>query len=394
MENAFSIAGLIIHYIDGTISEAEMVVLEDWKKKNEANQALFEELTSMRDIDQVYVKMQAARKHGKQRRLDIISRIRPEEGRYRKWGKMVIAACIAAFLVLPASIWIYFNHWEHAMLALNKDIDIIRPGGKKALLQLANGNVITLSGHEDTVIRTGISRTIRNREGILDFTGGAGDDRGTITLNTPKGGEYEAVLEDGTQVWLNAASSLELPARFASEERRVAVAGEVYFSVAHDARRPFIVTVNNDIDIQVLGTQFNVKAYSDELDEQRVTLVSGRVLVGRKGQRHLLLVAGRSVKVGRDGSLQVENADITAVTGWKNGLFVFDHARMGVAMRQIARWYDVKINYASGIIPDKTIFMGKMERQADISSVMRLMALTGTFKFRIQGREVTILPPG
>ena len=137
-----------------------------------------------------------------------------------------------------------------------------------------------------------------------------------------------------------------------------------------------------------------VKAYSDELDEQRVTLVSGRVLVGRKGQRHLLLVAGRSVKVGRDGSLQVENADITAVTGWKNGLFVFDHARMGVAMRQIARWYDVKINYASGIIPDKTIFMGKMERQADISSVMRLMALTGTFKFRIQGREVTILPPG
>ncbi|MEP7259435.1 MAG: FecR domain-containing protein, partial [Flavitalea sp.] len=207
------------------------------------------------------------------------------------------------------------------------------------------------------------------------------------TIATPRGSQFQVILPDGTKAWLNAASSLRFPTAFTGNERIVELDGESYFEVAHNASMPFRVKLKGGIDIKVLGTHFNVHAYSDE--QVKATLLEGSISL-QSEQGSAILKAGQEASVKKSGELTiVKDADIDQAVAWKNGLFDFNKADIGAVMRQIERWYDVEITY-QGEIPKKE-FVGKFSRDSNISEVLQILELS-KIHFIKEGRKIIILP--
>jgi ferric-dicitrate binding protein FerR (iron transport regulator) len=198
-------------------------------------------------------------------------------------------------------------------------------------------------------------------------------------MTTPTGGQYKLTLPDGSKVWLNAASSITYPAAFVGKERTVTIKGEVYFEVAKNENMPFHVKANN-ITVDVLGTNFNIMAYEDE-PAIKTTLITGAIKVNG----HLLKPGQQAVN-----ERITDNADIEEVVAWKNGLFEFNQQPIVSIMQQISRWYDVDIQY-QGAIKSKT-FTGQISRYADITTVLKMMELTGGIHFKVSDRTVTAMP--
>ena len=170
-------------------------------------------------------------------------------------------------------------------------------------------------------------------------------------MTTPKGRQYHMILPDGTQVWLNAASSIYFPTVFNGKERAVTVTGEAYFEVAHDPRHPFTVTAGNT-DIEVLGTHFNVMAYDNET-EMRTTLLEGSVKITDDG-RTAVLRPGEELQLNARQFKVIKDADVEAALAWKNGWFVFKDAGVETVMKQAERWYNISVKY-EGKIPEKQL---------------------------------------
>jgi ferric-dicitrate binding protein FerR (iron transport regulator) len=202
-------------------------------------------------------------------------------------------------------------------------------------------------------------------------------------LTTAYGETYAMVLADGSRVWLNAGASIKYPVAFAGNERKVTVTGEVYFEVAKDKSKPFTVHVlgqtGNEMDVQVLGTHFNINAYNDETNI-RTTLIEGAVKI-RQGDKETLLSPGQQAQVTNGVTNVVPDANISAVTAWKNGRFYFDRNDITIVMRQLAKWYNVEIFY-EGAKPT-TKFIGEMERNLTLSQVLRGLEYTTGVHFRI-----------
>lgn len=271
------------------------------------------------------------------------------------------------------------------------------PGGNKAMLTLSGGQTIILNDASNgriasegsvAISKAGDGSVVYKKAGV-----NAAQKNKAVplnTLSTPKGGQYHLTLADGTKVWLNAASSIQFPAVFQGSAREVAVTGEVYFEVAHNPAQPFRVTAN-DQQIEVLGTHFDVNAYTDEPDT-RTTLLEGKVKIISKNQ-NAILHPGQQAQIRLAGAgapiaiKTLRNAE--EVIAWKNGFFEFDQAGVTSIMRQVARWYDVQVIY-SGRIPDKT-FSGTIARNANASQLLEILSYSG-LHFKIEGKKVIITP--
>lgn len=161
------------------------------------------------------------------------------------------------------------------------------------------------------------------------------------TIIIPKGKDLKVVLPDGTEVWLNAASSITFPVPFDDNKRELLLKGEAYFKVKHENKRPFIVTTGN-ISVTVLGTEFNIRSYKEE--SPSVTLVKGLVnLAGTSGKDHVLLHPNEQGILDSNGKLSVMPADTYAVTQWVEGYFYFDHTPLIKVVHELAHWYDLNI---------------------------------------------------
>ncbi|HVK49133.1 MAG TPA: FecR domain-containing protein, partial [Pseudobacter sp.] len=208
------------------------------------------------------------------------------------------------------------------------------------------------------------------------------------SMSTPKGRQYNLTLPDGTQVWLNSESSIRYPTVFNGKERRVEVTGEAYFSVSRNNKMPFIVNVDRQADIQVLGTEFNVNSYANEASIN-TTLLEGSVRV-KANKLSQILTPGQQAQVGQDKKIRlVKDVDIDKVIAWKNGYFNFNDADLHEIMRQLERWYDIEVVYAKPVQPVE--FRGKLERSLSLSQVLEGLQLMQV-KFRIEGRKVIIEP--
>jgi ferric-dicitrate binding protein FerR (iron transport regulator) len=217
---------------------------------------------------------------------------------------------------------------------------------------------------------------------------GAKED-GTLTYNTlatPRAAQFKLKLPDGTLVWLNNASSIRYPANFSGSTRTVELTGEAYFDVAKDASRPFIVKAGS-LSVDVLGTGFDVSAYSDE-PAVLTTLVKGKIRVERNGQQ-AVLVPGQQVAAAGDGGWTVKPANTEAVTAWRDGLFNFDDADLHTALRQLARWYDVDVEFR-GAVPAKRL-QGQMQRSLTLNQVLEILK-DKDVQFALQGRKLIVSP--
>jgi ferric-dicitrate binding protein FerR (iron transport regulator) len=195
------------------------------------------------------------------------------------------------------------------------------------------------------------------------------------------------MLSDGSKVWLNAASSLRFPASFAGKERKVELLGEAYFEVAKNAAMPFKVKVNG-MEVEVLGTHFNINSYENE-STVRTTLLEGSVKINNNNSSSLLK-PGQQAQVNKAGEIKIiNNVDVEEAIAWKEGKFQFDRADIHDIMRQLARWYDVDVEYKGSV---SSHFGGTISRDVNLSQVLNMLHLTGEVKFQIEDRKVIVMP--
>lgn len=303
--------------------------------------------------------------------------------KYIQWLKI---AAVFLFAIGLSSILIYqFSTKEQAetMAGLRE----IKPGEPKAYLELTNGSVVNL-----TELSNAQKSDLKKNTGfdVIGNTVIAGKSETSVKkeekvqasyniLATPKGGEYKLVLEDSTEVWLNADSKLKFPLKFDSGVRQVELIGEAYFKVKKDELRPFIIR-SNDMDIKVLGTEFNVSAYSDD-PFVKTTLINGLVAISYKnrgvaGQQNLYPGDQASFNK-KENTIHIKTVDVAKYTAWKDGFFVFENQTLSEISRILERWYNVQFVFQNENIQNMK-FSGQFLRYDDISVVFEIFRKTGT----------------
>lgn len=266
------------------------------------------------------------------------------------------------------------------------------PGSQKATLTMSNGNVIILANAANGVLaNTGAGKIVKQRQGqiVYDAKGNntAGNEIGYNTLTTPRGGEYQVILPDGSKVWLNAASSITYPVQFTDNERRVKLTGEAYFEVAKNKEKPFYVTMG-DAEVRVLGTHFNISAYSDD-EAITTTLLEGSVQVTKNHSVSLLKPGEQAVINHRSDDIAVSEANIDDAMAWKNGYFIFNDDNITGIMKKVSRWYDVDVYYAADLNDQK--FGGSYHRSKNISELLQYLEMIGKIHFKVQERRITVM---
>lgn len=257
----------------------------------------------------------------------------------------------------------------------------VQPGINGAVLTLANGeNIILEQANTGTIRSEGSTIVQKANDSLLIYAAGksTSDEISYNTLETPRGRQYAILLPDGSKIWLNAASSLKYPTAFTGKQRVVSLTGEAYFEIAKDKSHPFIVK-SGDQAVTVLGTHFNINSYADE-GKIVTTLLEGSVMV-QAGREKKLIKPGYQTVLLKEGTLSSQQANAENTVAWTNSKMVFEDAGVPEIMRQVARWYDLDIQY-EGKIPDDT-FSGTISRKADLSTVLKMFALS-EIKFRIE----------
>jgi transmembrane sensor len=315
-----------------------------------------------------------------------------------------VAASILLLLLSGVYFWQNHHTKEIAKTTNSRPTENdVSPGGNKATLTLANGQQIILdSAHNGTLVQQGNANVQKMSNGQLAYQ--RIDEKPTVvlynTLNTPRGGQYQLTLPDGTKVWLNAASSITYPTAFTGSERKVTISGEAYLEVAKEAAHPFIVRVQalgkgtneNGFfeDIQVLGTAFNVNAYDDEAFV-RTTLLEGSIRVEAIGTKQIIQPGEQAaVTFGGQGIDVNPHANVEEAIAWKNGLFSFTKADLPMVMRQLARWYDVDVTY-EGNMPKRS-FNGEIGKMLTLDQLLKVLSTTTRVHYTIEGKKLTIQP--
>ncbi|MBS1736784.1 MAG: FecR domain-containing protein [Bacteroidetes bacterium] len=273
--------------------------------------------------------------------------------------------------------------------------DILAPTNSRAMITLADGSQVFLDSLNNGAVATqGNVQLVKLANGQIAYnpTSQITDHRSPITYNTltnPRGSKViDMKLSDGTHIWLNAGSSITYPVAFAGNERKVTLSGEGYFEVAHDASKPFHVEVEK-MDVQVLGTHFNVNAYQDE-EEIKTTLIQGSVkIVSGKNSKTIKPGEQASVMHGKASEIKIAPADVEEAIAWKNGFFHFNKSDLQEVMRQLSRWYNVEVEY-QGDIP-KREFGGEIQRNLKLSQVLILLAKSSV-NFKIEGNKLIVMP--
>lgn len=376
-------------YLEKRLDEAEQEEFQRLLQSpghQEALQAAFEELAGTLDMnipqDEALLPLlqQALNSDKPIRRIHFLPR----------WSR----AAAAVLLVLAAGAYYWTSHKKNTppAVAAAKATEI-GPGREGATLTLADGSSIKLDSLSNGVIakQNGAQVVLANGQVAYAPTGNTNGDVVFNTMSTPRGRQFRLTLPDGTQVWLNAASSVRYPTVFPGKERKVEVTGEAYFEVVKNPAVPFRVSINNKAEIEVLGTHFNVNAYENE-QSVATTLLEGsvRVAANRSGSKDVILQPGQQAQLSNANTTEikvVKNANTEKAIAWKNGLFYFDGATLAEIMRQMERWYDIEVVYENGI-PDIE-FEGEMTKDVSLNGLLTMLKRTDV-RFRIEGRKLIV----
>lgn len=297
---------------------------------------------------------------------------------------MVAAAAAAAAVLLVIGAGLAYRYIAekkgtlNTLAAAGEKIRDLPPGHNGAILTLGNGQKIVLdSASNGSVAVQGPLRLVKSN-GVLAYekSPDVGEHSGAGMINTmatPRGREFEIVLSDGTRVWLNAASSITYPSVFKGEVRKVSITGEAYFEVAKDEKHPFIVSVDG-AEIAVLGTHFDVMAYSDERSV-KTTLLEGSVKVTRASQAMIILPGQQASFPRHTTGINLKTVDALQSVAWVKGKLSLDNLDVRAVMRQVSRWYNVDVEF-EGPVPEER-FWGVINRNLNLSSVLNVMKASG-----------------
>ncbi|TDQ79281.1 FecR family protein [Sphingobacterium yanglingense] len=377
-------------YIKGQLSEAEarsfLEHIQSGKDSEIAQELIRETLdedlepsaldqAGLHDrLDESLLKLQQRMDEGAVRKLMI-----------RKW--LVGVAAVLVCLVAAGILWYIPRRSSNETLVAAPN-EII-PGQQTATLTLADGRKIKLAEVKEGVLIDELGvRISKDADGqlVYEVSDNTTAEDGYNTLITANGETYKVRLPDGTQVWLNAASSIRYATNFSGQLfRSVELKGEAYFDVTKNAKLPFVVHSKGQ-DIKVLGTRFNVNCYADEVIV-RTTLLEGAVSIN-SAQGNVTLSPGQQAELPSVGNLLVRKVDTNATIAWINNEFTFEGDDIEAVMRKIARWYDVKVVYQGPKSPEK--FGGELSRFKSVHQVLKLLERTGAVKFRIEGKTIYV----
>lgn len=298
---------------------------------------------------------------------------------------------IAATIVICLGAGIYFFNQSKYQKEQELAASLIGPGSNKARLVLANGKVILLDTLKNGVqdIEEGVQIT-KTKDGqlIYNISNNTENNERLNTIETPRGGQYQISLPDGSKVWLNAASTLKYSNTLKAGRREVVLVGEAYFEVYKRENQSFIVRTANQT-VEVLGTHFNVNAYSDE-ETQVTTLLEGSVKTNSKGHELMLKPGQQSVLNLKNDQLTVTKADIETVMAWKNGDFIFKEEDLASVMRKVERWYDVEVIF-QGVDPESIKLGGWVSRSKNIAAVIKIIEPIAGIRIKVDGRRITVM---
>jgi transmembrane sensor len=379
---------LLKKYKEGTLTEDEMALLESWylsQARSGDNTPDADELE--KQLDMVWAALPVNRPLAQ-----------PGNGKTRPllvW--IAAAACIVIASTLAVNVF-YKKPVAPQVLNTAMAVDAL-PGESRAKLTLANGqNIMLHEAGNGKLAQEGQFAVIKTKQGelVYQFEKQGAANNGYNTITTPKAGQYQVKLPDGTRVWLNAASSIRFPTVFQSKERVVEIVGEAYFEVVKvskkDKKVPFKVKAGNQL-VEVLGTRFNVNSYADE-STIKTTLLEGSIKLEAKGnERGVLLKPGQQAEFveGAEkrsaGIFDVKNVDTEHVIAWKEGYFRFDNIGLPELMRQLSRWYDMEVVYEGK--SKEYEFVGQIERNTKLSKVLQILEL-GDVHFRIENKKIIV----
>jgi len=428
---------LILKYLREEISDTQRLELDIWLAESPDNQLLFEEVSDPVRVAEALAKMDALHEdevwdringHGEARWSRVKEQPNSAPRRIGRYWRVAVA--IVLLLGAGGYLWQQRWHSKAVPLAQAPAVRDLPPGSNKAVLTLGNGTQVLLdSAHDGTLAEQGNTTVVKTDSGRLAYNITKEKPTAVLynTLATPRGGQYQLMLPDGTKAWLNAASSIRYPTDFIGPERRVEVSGEVYFEVSKNAFQPFKVSVDDQMEVGVLGTSFNINAYEDE-EGIKTTLLEGSVnvravsvpgsnsIVGVKTNRDklsVLLKPGQQAQVvglktnngsgnTNNGSSTTNNGskeqikvlsdvDVAGVVAWKNGLFAFSNADLPTVMRQLARWYNVDVSYEGSIPKDEFEFSGEIGKRLTLDQVLKVLTKTRVH-YTIDGNKLTIRP--
>ncbi|WP_282125666.1 FecR family protein [Marinifilum flexuosum] len=380
LNSGFKIADLIVKRLEDRLTDEECQYLEEWKQANEENSILFQKL-SMNPEKQYLERESKLEKSNKKANWDKIQ-AKIKKGKVRKLNMNFLK--IAAVLILTIGSTLFFSN-----LLDNNVSSVINPGKQQAILITSDGERYQLD--EEVIIKEG-DVFISNKTQELIYQKKSNITKSQLTYNTiiiPKGGEYKLTLMDGTRIWLNSNSKLRFPSEFGSGIRKVELKGEAFFEVAKDSVHPFVVNANK-AQVKVLGTSFNVNAYSD-LNEIVTTLVEGKVEVSDTlfGNKVKLLPNEQYRFNKSNGKTLKQVVDTEIYTAWKDGRFVFENESLEDIMIRLSRWYNVEVSFLNESVKELR-FSGDLTRYDNIDQILELIEVTQKVKFTIKDRALWV----
>jgi ferric-dicitrate binding protein FerR (iron transport regulator) len=380
-DQRFHISKLIVRYLRDELGDGEKRELEQWKSTPD-KQALFEKLVNKQNL------LNKSFEYDKDNPEAVWKGIQKDIRRPNPWFRALkYAAAILFPLVLT-----YLVFKQDATSPIKQAHEkLVKPGVKNAIIYLADGQVVNLQTDTSQIIKSREKLIIKRDSNSLTIDAKQLVANHSVKMNrivTPIGTEYNLTLPDGTRVWLNAGSELEFPSRFAKTERRVSVKGELYFDVESNRNKPFIVE-SDGMQLKVLGTEFNVRAYEDE-KLVSTTLVEGSIKVINKKGESLQIKPGRKVLVKKaNAEMKEQVADIEADIAWKDGRFYFDNQAVERIMRDLSRWYNISVFYFNAEVQGRR-FSVDIPRYNDITDILELMEGTGDITFEINKNTILV----
>lgn len=381
---------LLKKYGAGTCNEEERQAVEKWYASydNEGDQARDTSLTGQQD-HVLYSK--------------IVNKLR-QEGEWDSNKKNILSlkrrvfrwvAAAAIIVLLGGSFYFWSSSKKSTDIVLvnkneNRFKNDIEPGGNKAVLELADGSQLILDNQQNgTIAQQGNMNVIKLNSGQVSYDkkGDPAEEVFYNTLSTPRGGQYQIILPDGSKAWLNASSSLRFPTAFNGKERVVELTGEGYFEITRNKSMPFKVKAD-EMTVEVLGTHFNVMAYANE-QSVKTTLLEGLVKVSGKELSSFLKPGQQAAFLAEKNTINITSSDTEEAVAWKNKLFWFHDADIKTVMRQIERWYDVEVVFEATVTKK---FKGSIPMDLSAIKVFNILEQTGGVHFRIDGKRIYVLP--
>lgn len=386
----FNLADLIAKHLRNELTDQEKEELEQWLGADAHNRDLFARLTDDKIVSRELEIFTALENDRAWKKIAQTTGFNKAKTKQSPKGRIYqYAAVVFIFLTVAIAVNHYFLRKEIIKPLAHQQADLL-PGGNKATLTLADGSKIALvNGRRGEIAKQQNADIDQTKDGELVYRADEAEVSNTVAMNmltTPRGGQYEVVLPDGTKVWLNAASSLKYPTAFNGNERNVELTGEAYFEVAKNLSKPFFVKTAEQT-VEVLGTHFNINSYAAE-KAIKTTLLEGSVKVTNNGSANVVkLSPGQQAVNSTAGISVVRDADIDEAMAWKNGKFLFRNTELRTIMRQLSRWYDVDVEY-QGTVNEKH-YLGRISRNVPVSQVFEILKTSG-LNFIIDGRKIIV----